>query len=113
VRGYVLYAAACVIAVALIGAVAWSFLDPAGRQAMLVSGMLAVGVQLVAFTVARRLRRNIMVGWGLGSVLRLLVLVAYAVVMARIGRAALTPALLSFVGFLFVTTVIEPIFLKQ
>lgn len=112
-KGFALYATACVIAVALIGAVAWSFVDPAGRQAMLVSGALAVVVQLVAFTVARQMRRNIMVGWGLGSVLRLLVLVAYAIVLARVGRATLTPALVSFVGFLFVTTVIEPIFLKQ
>jgi hypothetical protein len=54
-----------------------------------------------------------MLGWGLGSVLRLLTLVVYAVLVAKAARASVTPALLSFVGFLFVTTVIEPLFLKQ
>ena len=50
--------------------------------------------------------------YGLG-VTTSFVLVVFAVMMARTARATLTPALLSFVGFLFVTTVIEPIFLKQ
>ena len=113
-RAGVLYASSCIIAIALLGAVAWSFLDASARHAMLVSAGIAVAVQVVAFTVARvLLRKNVMLGWGLGSALRLVVLVVFAVIMARTARAAITPALLSFVGFLFVTTVIEPIFLKQ
>lgn len=81
---------------------------------MLVSGGIVVAVQVVAFTVARLLlRKNVMLGWGLGSALRLVVLVVVAVIAARTARATMTPALLSLVGFLFVTTVIEPIFLKQ
>ena len=109
-----MYAASCIVAIALIGAIAWSFLGVPAREAMLVSAGIAVGVQVVAFTVARGLlRKNVMLGWGLGSLLRLLVLVAFAVVLARTSRAIMTPALLSFVGFLFVTTVIEPIFLKE
>lgn len=109
-----LYAASCVIAVALIGAIAWSFAGETGRYALLVSAGLAVVVQVLAFVLARLLlRKNVMLGWGLGSVLRLVVLVLYAVAVARTSREALTPALLSFVSFLFVTTVIEPIFLRQ
>ena len=34
-------------------------------------------------------------------------------VLPLLAAAMMTPALLSFVGFLFVTTVIEPVFLKQ
>ena len=113
-KAFVLYAAACVIVVALLGAIAWSFLDERGRSAMVTSAGLAVAVQLVAFGVARGLRsRNVMLGWGVGSVLRLVVLVVYALVAAKMTQVALTPALVSFVGFLFATTVIEPIFLKQ
>ena len=109
-----LYAAACIVSIALLGAIAWSFLDGGGQSAMLVSAGLALAVQLVAFILARTMRRkNVMVGWGLGSLLRLVVLVIYALVAAKMMRASLTPALMSFVGFLFVTTVIEPIFLKQ
>ena len=109
-----LYAASCVVAVALLGAIAWAFVDPQGRQVLVVSAALAVAVQVVGFTIARLLvRRNMMLGWGLGSALRLVSLVIYAVVVARVWGAPLTAALLSFVGFLFVTTVFEPIFLKR
>ncbi|MGH7638808.1 MAG: hypothetical protein ACREOK_14255, partial [Gemmatimonadaceae bacterium] len=111
-KGGVLYLVACIVTIALLGAIAWSFLDGASRHAMLLSGGLVVGVQMLAFVMARLLlRKNAMLGWGLGSVLRLLTLVVYAVVLAKASRSLLTPALLSFVGFLFVTTVIEPLFL--
>jgi hypothetical protein len=114
VKAGTLYTSSCIIAVALLGAIAWAFLDEPARQAMMLSAGIAVAVQVVAFTMARLLlRKNVMLGWGLGSVLRLVVLVLFAVVSARTARATMTPALLSFVGFLFVTTVIEPIFLKQ
>ena len=113
-RAGVLYVLSCVVVVALLGAIAWSFLDGAARHAMMLSGGVVVLVQLIAFTVARLLlRKNVLLGWGLGSVLRLVVLIALAVIVAKTSRAMMTPALLSFVGFLFVTTIIEPIFLKQ
>jgi hypothetical protein len=114
VRAVVLYAAACVIAVALLGAAAWGFVDPSGRPALMASGGLAVAVQVVAFTVARALRdRHLMLGWGLGSILRLVALAVYAVLVAKVWRMPAAPALVSFVAFVFVTTVIEPVFLRQ
>ena len=119
-RAFALYAASCVVIVALLGAIAWGATDagggggaPEAHRVILVSAALAIGVQLVAFATALLLRqRNLMLGWGLGSVLRLVVLVLFALVVARLWRASLAPALLSFVAFLFVTTVVEPIFLK-
>lgn len=113
-RAGLLYGASCVVAVALMGAIAWTFVAPAGRQALLVSAGLAVIVQVVGFTIARFLMgRNMLLGWGLGGALRLLSLVMYAVIVARDSEPLLTVSLLSFVGFLFVTTVFEPIFLKR
>jgi hypothetical protein len=113
-RALALYAAATVIAVALMGAIGWGFVSPAARQVLMISAGLAVAVQLVAFGVARGFRRqNVMLGWGLGSLLRLVVLVVYAIIVAKVWRAPVAPALLSFVAFLFVTTVFEPVFLKQ
>jgi len=113
-RGFALYAAATLIAIALLGAIGWGFVAPAARAVLLASAALAMAVQLIAYGIARRfLRRNIMVGWGLGSLLRLVVLVTYAVMVARVWQAPLAPALLSFVAFVFVTTVFEPVFLKQ
>ena len=113
-RGFLLYLAACLVIAALLGAIAWGFTDRVAHVAMMVSGALAVGVQLVSLSMARMLRaRHLLLGWGLGSVLRLAALVVYALVAARVWQAALAPALLSFVGFVFVMTVVEPIFLKQ
>lgn len=108
------YAATCLVIIAVVGAVAWVFVSPAGRQAVLASAALALGVQAIAFSVARLLQpRHLLLGWGLGSVLRLAALVLYALVVAKLWRAPLTPALLSLVAFLFVTTVVEPVFLRR
>ena len=97
-----------------VGAVAWTFTDSAGRQTVIVSAALALVVQMSAFAVARGMReRHLMLGWGLGSVMRFAALVLYAVIVARLWRAPVAPALLSFVGILFVTTVVEPVFLKR
>lgn len=113
-RGGLLYAASCLVAVALLGAIGWAFTGPAGHRAILVSGGLAIALQLATFTVARLLvRKHLLLGWGLGSALRLVALVGYAVVLARGDRDALAPALLSFAAFLFVTTIFEPVFLKR
>lgn len=113
-KSWTLYALGCVIAIALVGAVAWSFTDSAGHRVMLASAAIALAVQLLAFTMARLLQpTHLLLGWGLGSVLRVVALMTYAVVVAKVWRAPLTPALLSFTAFLFVTTVFEPVFLKR
>jgi hypothetical protein len=114
VRGFAEYATSCILIIAIIGAIAWIFTDRAGQQAVLVSAGLAFVVQLVWFLVARLFqRRALLLGWGIGSVLRLIILVLYALVVARLWRAPIGPALLSFAAFLFVTTVVEPVFLRR
>ena len=113
-KTFALYALICLVIVTVIGGVAWALTDPAGRSVVIVSACLAFAVQMVAFAVVRVMQpRHLMLGWGLGSVLRLVALVLYAVVVAKWWRAPITPALLSFVAFLFATTVVEPIFLKR
>ena len=113
-RGVVEYLASCVVIVALISAVCALFLREPGMRAVMFSGAFAMAVQAVAFLVARAYRtRNLLLGWGIGSAVRVVALVIYAVVLARLGRASLAPALLSFAAFLFVTTVFEPVFLKR
>lgn len=113
-RGFVEYTAACLISIALVGVIAWAVSSPAGQQAVLVSAGIAFVVQMVAFGAARLLqKRSLMLGWGLGSAMRALALVVYGVVVARIWQAPIVPALLSFVAFVFVTTIVEPVFLKR
>jgi hypothetical protein len=113
-RSFGLYTASCLAAIALIGAIAWAFTGSAGQKAVLASGGLALGVQLIAFGITKTVQRqSLVLGWGLGSMLRLFVLVLYALVLAKLWRAQIAPGLLSFVGFLFVTTVFEPVFLRR
>ncbi|HEU4993754.1 MAG TPA: hypothetical protein VFT29_03010 [Gemmatimonadaceae bacterium] len=113
-RGFVEYTAACLISIALVGVIAWAVSSPAGKQAVMVSAGIVFAIQLLSFGVARLLRsRHLMLGWGLGSVVRLVALVVYGLVVAKAWRVPAAPALLSFAAFLFVTTVFEPVFLKR
>jgi len=98
----------------VIGSAAAAFLDGAGRQAVAWSGAAALAVQGAAFALAQSLRgQHLTVMWGVGSLVRFGALVLYAVLVAILWRATLTPALLSFAGFLFVTMLVEPVFLKR
>lgn len=113
-KSFAQYALVCVVIVALIGGASAPFTDAAGRQAILASALLALCVQMVAFMVARLLQpRHVLVGWGMGSVMRLIALVLYGVIVAKLWHAPVMAALLSLVAFLFVTTVVEPLFLKR
>ena len=84
------------------------------RRAVLISALIAVLTQIAAFAIVRGMSaRNVIAGWGLGSVLRLAVLVVFAlVVVPRFGLPS-GPATISLALFLFVTTLVEPLFLKS
>jgi hypothetical protein len=90
-----------------------AFPTPADRSAIVVSGSIALGVQLIAFAVVRlTLRQNVIAGWGLGALLRLVVLGVYA--FALVGPLGLRSdaAVMSLAVFFFVSTLVEPLFLK-
>ena len=81
----------------------------------LVIGLLAavaLVVQNATFVFARQAgERNMMIGWVLGTVLRVLVLVAYAFLVAPALGLPLSAALMSLVTFLFVSMLVEPLLL--
>jgi len=88
--------------------------EPEIARAVWSSAVLALGVQLLAFAIARPfVAKNPIAGWGLGSLLRMLVLMVYAVFGTKALGLESGPALLSLVGFLFITMLVEPLFLKQ
>ena len=87
--------------------------DGAERQAVLVSAVVAFAVQMGAFTAAYAMAgTNIMAGWGLGAIIRLLALAVYALVVVPPIGLPLSPALISLFLFLFLSTLVEPFFLK-
>ncbi|HKR08543.1 MAG TPA: hypothetical protein VJS39_05085 [Gemmatimonadaceae bacterium] len=87
------------------------------HEAMLVSAGLAFAVQLGAFALLRPSRTagepagQLLIRWGLGAGLRLVVLVLYAP-LARILNLSLEAALVSLVTFFFLTMMAEPLLLE-
>src|SRR4051812_14063383 len=71
---------------------------PGNSTAIWVSALVATVIQIAAFPIVRGLAtKNIMLGWGVGSLLRLLSLVAYALAATLLGLP-LPAALLSLLG---------------
>jgi hypothetical protein len=107
----------------LIGA-AWLLLasvfpEPEAGRALATSAGLAFLVQLLGFVIARKLSRrvgsggrDVMIGWGLGSILRLLTLFIYGLAVVKPTGMPMTPALVSLALFFFVTMLVEPILLQ-
>jgi hypothetical protein len=101
------------IALAAVG-LTYLFRTPGDSQAIWISAALAYLTQLAAFPLVRRLTAsNMMVGWGVGSLVRLGTLLIYTLVGALILQLPMTPALVSLALFYFVTMVIEPLFLRS
>jgi hypothetical protein len=85
----------------------------AGRHAIVVSAVLAWVAQAMAFTIAWRLRVwNVMAAWTLGMILRLVVLGLYGLAGVRAFAVPPEPALVSMAVFFFLSTLIEPWFLR-
>ena len=87
---------------------------PADRRAVVISALIAVLTQVVAYAIVRGMAaKNVIAGWGLGAALRFVVLGVFAlVIVPRFGLSS-GPATISLALFLFVTTLVEPFFLKS
>ena len=92
--------------------------DPLLIRAVQVSAMVALVVQLAGFACAKYLigrKMNLFAAWGGAMGVRLLSLVIYAVLVIKAPRLGLmavqAPALVTFALLLFVTSVLEPLFL--
>ena len=87
------------------------------HTAMLVSAGLAFAVQLGSYALVRPARSGhgvageLLIRWGIGAGMRLLVLVLYAP-LARVMFLSLDAALVSLVTFFFMTMMAEPLLLE-
>lgn len=98
------------------GALGITTLKPGTEMAQAVwsSAVIAFGTQLVSFAVAQPfVKENPIAGWGLGALVRFAVVMVHAFVGIPALGLASGPALLSLVGFLFVTMIVEPLFLQS
>lgn len=111
----VLFAAACAGAIGvLLLVMVFVVQDATVRRALAVSAAVAFVVQCLAFLAARGMaqRKNVMAGWGIGIALRFGALVLFALVVVPTLGLPLSASLLGLATFLFVSTLIEPLFLK-
>lgn len=113
-RAVALFAAALAVTIPLTGLVLSRFFRvPGDLSAIMAAGWVAFGVQLLTFAVARLVaREQVIAAWGLGVLVRFAIVALWAFVLVPALGLAATPALLSLVVFLFVSTVIEPLFLN-
>lgn len=105
-------------ALAAIALGAWlltlGFPGAGARRAILVSAVIAYGIQLFTFGIARLSQpANVIAGWGIGALLRFATLAVYALVITDAFELPATPALLSLAAFFFVSTLIEPVLLSR
>jgi hypothetical protein len=90
------------------------FGSAAERHALLVSGILAAAIQVATFLLAIITRRqnHLLVGWGLGIIIRFTFLVLYGLFLAKALGLPLAAALVSFALFLFVSMLLETILIS-
>ena len=105
------------LALLLIVGLAWLLTrlwpDPMAQQAVWFSAGIALGIQIIGFLFVRIIVPGHMIaGWGAGMLLRFLTLVLHALIGTRLMGFPPEPALLSLAAFFFVSTLIEPVFLK-
>jgi phage shock protein PspC (stress-responsive transcriptional regulator) len=93
--------------------------DPLLIRAVEVSAVVALVVQLAGFGCAKYLigrKMNLFAAWGGAMGVRLLSLVIYALLVIKSPKLGLqvvqAPALVTFALLLFVTSIVEPIFLN-
>lgn len=108
------FAGATIALVALFGWVmTLVFKGPGDSLAIRISAVVASAVQIAAFPAVKGLAaRNIMLGWGAGTLVRFLTLIVYAIAAGTLLHLPLAAALLSLMVFYFLSMVIEPLFLR-
>jgi hypothetical protein len=112
------WAAYALVAIASIAAAGWlltlGFPGSRDAAAIRLSAIVAIVVQLVAFAVTKAVaQRHLIAGWGAGSLLRFLTLVVYALLAVKVLSLPPVAALVSLATFLFLSTLIEPLFLRR
>lgn len=114
IRAVALYAVLTAMMCAIVGLLLTiAFPTAADRHGLVISGVIALVVQVVAFLLLYVMRRDgkAIVARGIGAVLRLLALVVYAFVVVKGMALPPAPALIGLAAFLFLGTLIEPLML--
>jgi len=110
------YAFTGLLGVALITLVFMPFLDPAGRRGLVIAALIALPIQILAFSAMLSFRSDwnrFLVVWVGGTLVRMVVIALAAFVAIRLDLEGLAPMLLALAGFFFGLLLIEPIYLRS
>lgn len=107
-----------VVTIALVAIAAWvltlALTDAGAASAIGISATVAVVVQIAAFAATRSMApKNIIAAWGMGALVRMMTLFVYALVAVKVFNLPAVPTLISFAVFLFLSTLLEPLFLRR
>lgn len=108
------YAAVGIVGIGVVVAVLWPFLDEASRLGVLAAAAIAYPVQVIAFGMLLRARReptSFMLWWGVGILIRIGVVVVVGIVVSTTTVLAPAATLLGVAGFFFGMLLMEPAFL--
>jgi hypothetical protein len=87
---------------------------PDAARAVWTSAVVAFAVQVMAFAIVKlSAKTNVMAGWGVGAILRFVVLGVYALVVVKALGLPSGAALLSLIAFFFLSTLLEPLLLNS
>ena len=108
------YAALLVGVVLVAGALlSLAFRGPGDGAAIWLSAAVAICVQLGAFKLAHAAGQvSLTARIGTGALVRFLAVVVYALLVALVFKLPAVAALVSLVAFFFLSTLIEPLFIK-
>lgn len=111
VRQTLLLVGVVVVAGALLSFV---FRGPGDAAAIWTSAVVAVLLQLAAFSLGRVVGQtgSLAARMGLGALIRFVGLVAYAMIVIFVVKLPATAALISLAAFFFLSSVIEPLLIK-
>ena len=102
--------------VALAVGLLWPFLDGGGRAGVLVAAAIALPVQIGAFWALMGMKHKVngfLAMWAGGTLLRMLVVAAAAVLAIRTQMDGAVPMLLSLAGFFFGLLLLEPLYFRS
>jgi hypothetical protein len=110
------YAVSAIGIVLLATLTLWPWLDEQGRQGVLTAAAIAITVQVMAFALLLRYRHSLstfLAVWVGGTLLRMLVVGAAALVSIRAASPGAVPMLLALPAFFFGLLLLEPLYLRS
>lgn len=114
-RQVIRYGGVGLLALILLNAGLWPWLSSEARRGLLVAALIAFPVQVVAFALLVRFRKEakrFLLVWMGGTVVRMGIILLAGVALTRVPTLPPAPTLLALAGFFFGLLLLEPLFLR-